>query len=100
MKQLLFLIMISLFFSAALRSQSPAPAVQTTADEATMLKASILLTRLQEYSTSFDGSFTEIKVEKKETYKDGTETFSIIKLEKDLQRSHQLQAGYETLVLR
>ena len=80
MRVLFFLFLFSC--SITLFAQSPVPVAQTTADAATTLKAADLLLALRLYSISFDGAFTEIKGETKETFKDGTETFNVIKLEK------------------
>ena len=88
MRVLFFLFLFSC--SITLFAQSPVPVAQTTADAATTLKAADLLLVLRLYSISFDGAFTEIKGETKEIFKDGTETFNVIKLEKNLQRNHQL----------
>ena len=67
-----------------------APAVQTTTDAVTTIKAADLLLALLQYTVSFDGAFTEIKGEKIKTYDDGTEVLKVIKLEKTMQRTHFL----------
>ena len=90
MKLLLLLIMFSFSLSSTLLAQDPAPAVQTTTDAATTLKAADLLLALLQYSVSFDGAFTEIAGEKIKTYEDGTELLKIIKLEKTIQKTQML----------
>ena len=70
MKSFLLLMMLSFSFSNTLLAQEPAPAVQTTADAVSILKASDLLLALLQYSISFDGAFTELADEKIKTYAD------------------------------
>ena len=90
MKLLLLLIMFSFSFNTSLLAQDPAPAVQTTTDAATTLKAADLLLALLQYSVSFDGAFTEIKGDIIKTYEDGTEILKVIKLEKTIQKTQML----------
>ena len=64
MKSFLLLLLLSFSFGTKLLAQEPAPAVQTTVDAVSILKASDLLLALLQYSISFDGAFTEIADEK------------------------------------
>ena len=90
MKSFLLLLLLSFSFGTKLLAQEPAPAVQTTVDAVSILKASDLLLALLQYSISFDGAFTEISGEKIKTYEDGTELLKIIKLEKTIQKTQML----------